>query len=392
MQGEKWINTWYKTAKVKKYQKAFICLSCLINRFQRQKIISSIVNNEKRRIVLSHPGGGTQKYDEEHFSDNNGVIISHFSMFTYYMIWHDENGNRKTTIISEKDLFCLMNIHYGEIVISSLYGFPRLERMADFFSGLKERGKPTITYLIHDYHSVCPSIFLVVGDYFCGLKCKECKAYPIECIEEYRTIWQKIFIAVDKIVCFSNSSKQIILQVYPDVVGKVDVIPHRITPISVEGVCPRMTSLNIGIIGRVDHVVKGLRVLQDIIPQIDESISIYFIGNTKEEIGIEQNNVMYHGRYTLEKLPEIIQHEKINLILFPSVCPETFSYVLSEAMQFNLPIITFNIGAQEEKIRNYSKGIIVEDAAGMLLEINRMNLLYKQKSNTINSKMLDNRI
>ena len=41
------------------------------------------------------------------------------------------------------------------------------------------------------------------------------------------------------------------------------------------------------------------------------------------------------------------------MVLFSSVCAETFSYVVSEVIALDLPLVGFPIGAQGEKIANY---------------------------------------
>lgn len=54
-----------------------------------------------------------------------------------------------------------------------------------------------------------------------------------------------------------------------------------------------------------------------------------------------------------------------SIVFFPSICPETFSYVVSEIMQFDMPIIAFRIGAQGENVERYAKGILVDSIQEM---------------------------
>ena len=46
--------------------------------------------------------------------------------------------------------------------------------------------------------------------------------------------------------------------------------------------------------------------------------------------------------------------------------PETFSYVVSELMQMDIPIISFDFGAQGEKLKHYEKGILCKDIDEMI--------------------------
>ena len=41
------------------------------------------------------------------------------------------------------------------------------------------------------------------------------------------------------------------------------------------------------------------------------------------------------------------------------MCPETFSYTTSEALNMGLPVACFNIGAPAERIQDKKNGIII---------------------------------
>ena len=59
----------------------------------------------------------------------------------------------------------------------------------------------------------------------------------------------------------------------------------------------------------------------------------------------------------------------IQVVLFPSICPETFSFTLSEIFAMELPVVGYEIGAQGRRIADYKKGITVpyEDMSGEAL-------------------------
>lgn len=48
-------------------------------------------------------------------------------------------------------------------------------------------------------------------------------------------------------------------------------------------------------------------------------------------------------------------------MLFPSIWPETFSYVAQELVELDLPVACFDLGAPAERLRNYSKGMILKE-------------------------------
>ena len=59
------------------------------------------------------------------------------------------------------------------------------------------------------------------------------------------------------------------------------------------------------------------------------------------------------GRYKVSELDKIIMEQGISAVLFPSICPETFSYTVSELIHVGIPVACFNLGAQAEKIKGY---------------------------------------
>ncbi len=139
---------------------------------------------------------------------------------------------------------------------------------------------------------------------------------------------------------------------------------------------------NLGIVGNICNEAKGIYVLDYLAKEFNkENIPITIIGTKKEDI--EQKikilpNELFLGTYINANLQSIIESEKISIIAFTSICPETFSYVFSELTLLDIPIICFNIGAQAEKAKKYSKGIVVQNKEEMLnklLELRNINIL-----------------
>ncbi|MBZ0168963.1 MAG: glycosyltransferase [Kofleriaceae bacterium] len=57
-------------------------------------------------------------------------------------------------------------------------------------------------------------------------------------------------------------------------------------------------------------------------------------------------SVFFHGRYTFED----VQSAGLDLAVFPSLCYETYSFVLDEAFSLGLPVVASNKGAFPERI------------------------------------------
>ena len=81
----------------------------------------------------------------------------------------------------------------------------------------------------------------------------------------------------------------------------------------------------------------------------------------------ETKNFINYGEYNdTEHLYLLLKEIRPDLFWFPSEVPETFSFTLSEALPFGIPISYFDTGAIAERLQNYEWRIplkIASDAA-----------------------------
>ena len=116
--------------------------------------------------------------------------------------------------------------------------------------------------------------------------------------------------------------------------------------------------MNIGIIGSLNPI-KGIKIVKqlgDFIKNKGVDAAITVIGEVSEEMS---SDIKIHGKYSVNDLPDLIETYGVNLILFPSIVPETFSYTISEAMKMKLPIVAFNLGAQGQRVSKYNLGKVI---------------------------------
>ena len=71
------------------------------------------------------------------------------------------------------------------------------------------------------------------------------------------------------------------------------------------------------------------------------------------DIPFSSSRLTVTGEYKREELPDLIEAHGINMFLFPSIWPETFSYVVAEMTALRLPIVAFDLGAPAERLRSY---------------------------------------
>ena len=49
------------------------------------------------------------------------------------------------------------------------------------------------------------------------------------------------------------------------------------------------------------------------------------------------------------------------MLLLPSVCPETFSFLTSEIIMMKVPLLVFDLGAQRDKTLEYCYGEVIPE-------------------------------
>ena len=230
--------------------------------------------------------------------------------------------------------------------------------------------------LNHDFYSVCPSYNLIDDHgHFCNIPdfitCNKCLSNnshlgpsfhnSIE-IESWRKHWLDLLSISDKITFFSKSSKSIFLKAFPSLNNnKLSVLPHSVTKlIGTKKLNIEMTeTLHIGVVGHLMYN-KGSHIVEGIANEIKAqslNIKITLFGTTDRYI--DNSVIQIKGQYNQKDLPSLIQKSGINVVLFPSICPETFSYVTHEVISLGLPIASFNLGAQAEAISKYKNGLVV---------------------------------
>lgn len=257
-----------------------------------------------------------------------------------------------------------------EVWINELVPYANLQETLDTIADFIRTRETICRVLIHDYFAICPSINLLDDQgKFCGvpsdlMKCQNCyKAKEIdrkgygETILLYRKKWMTLFNERTDVICFSADSKALMSRAFPRL-NDIIVKPHAVKPLSkVDMTKYEHSEIRIGIIGRMrEH--KGSNVVKSIAEQPGATgISIVLFGDFEDDQA--PTGIKIIGEYQRDDLPNLIQSEEIDVIFFPSICPETFSFTCSEAISMGLPVVSFNIGAPAERIGVYEFGKVI---------------------------------
>lgn len=261
--------------------------------------------------------------------------------------------------------------------------FPRGLELCSLLEQLAGGPTSRLEVVIHDYYPVCPSAFLLdERGRFCGVpdrgRCREClpaqtdgfvAVAGCDSIDAWRDAWGRLLGRATSIRCFSDSSRRLLVRAYPDLDPRITVKPHDVPPL------PRVLRrtrkpgepLVIGVIGSISRH-KGAAVVADLAQAIAATrkpVRIVVIGQVDAVCPAEI--VDQTGGYAREDLPRLVMRHEIDLVLLPSICPETFSFVAHETVAMGLPLVTLDLGAPADLARVQPLGHVAGDASGPAL-------------------------
>lgn len=279
----------------------------------------------------------------------------------------------------------LRKLFLREVVVNNLVGYKDVLLVLLMIKRLRSKKAFRVRFNLHDYYSVCPNFNLMYkGEKYCELnpscceKClylfkksslvDSCLLAEIASLAEWRKSWLTFFgETCDQIFVFSNAAKQIFLNTYQDLEEKICLAPHSV-PYLRSAKIKRHNGLNIAFLGSILSKAKGAAIVKEIVlSNLKEEIRFFVIGEFLDP----PEKLIVLGRYEVEQLPDIVEEKMIDLIIIPSICPETFSYTTSEAIQLGVPVACFDLGAQVDKVRLLKEKIIFSsmDPNLILMEI-----------------------
>lgn len=345
---------------------------------QREKQIYISCNE----LFVTHAfGGGTKIYENNYLLTRRDVAILRNvrGIKTSFCLIEFNDEKKYIPVKKINDFFTKSN--FMEITVNSLVPYTNFNQILNCVVDYRKKNECYVRYMIHDFHSVCPNFTLIANDKFCGMECDKfnCKF----CISKHylknisislwREYWISFLTEIDEIRVFSNSSKEILQRTYAKLEDSIfNIIPHDMTyckykPYIVRTNEPR----RIAFVGTCDTIAKGNKIINNFIEQ-NEKYEICLLGKIPLTKSLRDDpKVINLGAYKQSELPMLMEKYNISTIIFPSICSETFSYTISEQILLGVNILSFDIGAQGEKVRNYKKGFIVQEMSSQAL-INKL--------------------
>lgn len=320
-----------------------------------------ILSNQKNNIasfVLAPDKFDLDRFKLYLYTDTYAKLISSFKT--------DINQYGQITYTNNRYKEMLENI-FDTFKINILHVHHFLFQTFDAIDVAKERNIYSIMTL-HDLYMICPSINMVYKDIYCEYdKEKDCSKclnirYGVNnnILENWRQTSKRVLSKFDRLIVPSNNTQKIYKNIYKDL--DFEVVEHGVEVINVEKV-PKKESkeFNVAFVGAM-AIHKGGNILKDLIKKNNDSnIKIHLFGKSEiKELLKSTNNYIYHGPYKRGELPQLLVNNNIDLICIFATWPETYSYTLTESYMAQVPILTFDIGAVGERVKNDKLGWVIE--------------------------------
>lgn len=334
--------------------------------------------DEPAALIVDHAmGGGTNTFSAQlrerlTTARTPFVVVRYLISEMAYLVEVHEAGERHGLMHNAHtvdDVVALLSsINFGHIHVNSTVSFPSNDAILSLIASVT-RATSQVVFYVHDYYSICPSFNLLNhdGSYcdipttsYCNNVClpKNRDLFLLSqsptSIEEWRAKWLSLIERSNQIRFFSEASKALFCRAFPDAsTSRMITEPHVVSgrsALETFTVHPA-PGLRVAVVGTVNHA-KGSDVVVDLCRYVAATgVDLTLVVFGTIDRGLDFPFVTITGPYERDSLPRLFQRHNINVALFPSIWPETFSFVVSELSAMNVPIVAFDVGAPGERLR-----------------------------------------
>jgi GT2 family glycosyltransferase/glycosyltransferase involved in cell wall biosynthesis len=242
-------------------------------------------------------------------------------------------------------------------------------------------------YTVHDLNFACPTItFLGADGMYCGAQtdpavCGRCLAAQPEFaaldIAAWRARHRTLLANAEFLIAPSAWTARTLKRYFPD--HGVEVIAHGTSGDRPEAAAPgsdpgsppgsaRLTLVlpdddapSVAVLGAIgpDKGARRLERLVELVRRRGLRLRFVLIGYLDcIQSAWQSDDAVFtiHGRYAPRDLPDLLAHYRVRLVAYPSACPETFSYTLSEAWAAGRPVVVPPIGTLAERVDGTGAG------------------------------------
>jgi GT2 family glycosyltransferase/glycosyltransferase involved in cell wall biosynthesis len=219
---------------------------------------------------------------------------------------------------------------------------------------------------IHDLYPFCPTINKL---YMRSCYCENCDKDCAKCVKYYygadnnfipswNKNWRHFLSEQDKIFVPSEFVKSEVNRVY----GQETVLIEHGEDLEkiLSTKLSKKEEYNVAFVGALaPH--KGSKILNELRSKFaNTNIKLHLFGTLINPNEVPGNKgYINHGKYNRTDLPKILKENSIDLVCLLSVCPESYSYTLTETVAAGVPVLTFNIGALGERVSKNKLGWVI---------------------------------
>jgi O-antigen biosynthesis protein len=236
-------------------------------------------------------------------------------------------------------------------------------------------------YTVHDVIFACPTVTLLNAERrYCGavtdpVVCSSClaaqPAFADIDIVSWRESRAALLAGAAFVIAPSQWAAAILLRYFPSCA--VEVVPHAAAggttrPDAVAA--PQVMSADdrpvVAVLGAIGPD-KGSRRLERMIELTRERalplrwVLIGYLDRGREPWRSGDGVFTMHGPYNSRELPSLLDHYGVDVVAYPSVCPETYSFTLSEAWSAGRPAIVPPIGALADRVAATGAGWVLSE-------------------------------
>jgi GT2 family glycosyltransferase/glycosyltransferase involved in cell wall biosynthesis len=234
-------------------------------------------------------------------------------------------------------------------------------------------------YTVHDLDFACPTITLLdARGRYCGAvtersACQSClaaqDAYAAVDIGEWRRKHGALLDRASFVIAPTRWAADVLRSYFPQ--RRVEVIAHGSStgmdrPDAVRDclTLPDDGRPVIAVLGAIGPA-KGSRRLERLVELTRERalplrwVLIGYLDRGRKPWQSDDGVFAMHGPYDSRTLPELFEHYRVRLVAYPSVCPETFSFTLSEAWAAGRPAIVPPTGALADRVAETGAGFVL---------------------------------
>jgi hypothetical protein len=221
-------------------------------------------------------------------------------------------------------------------------------------------------FTTHDYYSMCPQISLTDNtDRYCGEQgdgqCKRClQRSPAPDgldIASWRERHGNLLTKARHVLAPSRDAARRFARMWP--AADVRLAPHTdlasLAGFPVPEVVPLAPDarLKVIVLGGLSRI-KGADLLEEVAILAAKSsapVEFHLIGHAYRELLKQPRaSLTVHGPYQESDLAGLLRWIKPDLVWFPALWPETYSYTLSACLAAGLPVVATDIGAFPERL------------------------------------------